>query len=44
MTDSSTKKNTGAGTAPATGTVKAFCYTAGEQVADGAALVEFQQG
>ena len=31
-------------TAPATGTVKAFCYTAGEQVADGAALVEFEQG
>jgi len=29
-------------TAPATGTVKAFCYAAGEQVADGAALVEFE--
>ena len=28
-------------TAPAAGTVKAFCYAAGEQVADGAALVEF---
>jgi len=30
-------------TAPAAGTVKAFCYAAGEQVADGAALVEFEQ-
>jgi 3-methylcrotonyl-CoA carboxylase alpha subunit len=29
-------------TAPAAGTVKAFCYLAGEQVADGAALVEFE--
>ncbi len=29
-------------TAPAAGTVKAFCYAAGEQVADGAALVEFE--
>jgi len=29
-------------TAPATGTVKAFCYAAGEQVGDGAALVEFE--
>jgi len=29
-------------TAPATGTVKAFCYAAGEQVTDGAALVEFE--
>jgi 3-methylcrotonyl-CoA carboxylase alpha subunit len=28
-------------TAPAAGTVKAFCYAVGEQVADGAALVEF---
>jgi 3-methylcrotonyl-CoA carboxylase alpha subunit len=28
-------------TAPAAGTIKAFCYAAGEQVADGAALVEF---
>ncbi len=28
-------------TAPAAGTVKAFCYAAGEQVSDGAALVEF---
>jgi 3-methylcrotonyl-CoA carboxylase alpha subunit len=28
-------------TAPASGTVKAFCYAVGEQVADGAALVEF---
>ena len=28
-------------TAPAAGTVKAFCYAAGEQVGDGAALVEF---
>jgi 3-methylcrotonyl-CoA carboxylase alpha subunit len=28
-------------TAPAAGTVKAFCYAIGEQVADGAALVEF---
>ena len=28
-------------TAPAAGTLKAFCYAAGEQVADGAALVEF---
>ena len=29
-------------TAPAAGTVKAFCYGAGEQVTDGAALVEFE--
>ena len=29
-------------TAPATGVVKAFCYAAGEQVSDGAALVEFE--
>ena len=29
-------------TAPAAGTVKAFCYVAGEQVSDGAALVEFE--
>ncbi len=29
-------------TAPAAGTLKAFCYAAGEQVADGAALVEFE--
>jgi biotin carboxyl carrier protein len=29
-------------TAPAAGTVKAFCFFAGEQVADGAALVEFE--
>jgi len=29
-------------TAPATGTVKAFCYASGEQVSDGAALVEFE--
>ncbi len=29
-------------TAPATGTVKAFCYATGEQVSDGAALVEFE--
>jgi 3-methylcrotonyl-CoA carboxylase alpha subunit len=29
-------------TAPATGTVNAYCYAAGEQVADGAALVEFE--
>ena len=29
-------------TAPAAGTVKDFCYVAGEQVADGAALVEFE--
>ncbi len=29
-------------TAPTAGTVKAFCYAAGEQVSDGAALVEFQ--
>lgn len=28
-------------TAPAAGTVKSFCYAAGEQVGDGAALVEF---
>ena len=28
-------------TAPAAGTVRAFCYAAGEQVGDGAALVEF---
>ena len=30
-------------TAPSAGTIKAFCYAAGEQVADGAALVEFEQ-
>jgi 3-methylcrotonyl-CoA carboxylase alpha subunit len=30
-------------TAPAAGVVKAFCYAAGEQVADGAALVEFEE-
>ncbi len=30
-------------TAPAAGTLKAFCYAAGEQVTDGAALVEFEQ-
>jgi 3-methylcrotonyl-CoA carboxylase alpha subunit len=29
-------------TAPAAGIVKAFCYAAGEQVGDGAALVEFE--
>ncbi len=29
-------------TAPTAGTVKAFCYAAGEQVSDGAALVEFE--
>ena len=29
-------------TAPAAGTVKSFCYAAGEQVSDGAALVEFE--
>ena len=29
-------------TAPAAGTVKAFCFAAGEQVSDGAALVEFE--
>jgi len=29
-------------TAPAAGTLKAFCYAAGEQVSDGAALVEFE--
>jgi 3-methylcrotonyl-CoA carboxylase alpha subunit len=29
-------------TAPAAGVVKAFCYAAGEQVTDGAALVEFE--
>ena len=29
-------------TAPAAGIVKAFCYATGEQVADGAALVEFE--
>ena len=29
-------------TAPATGIVKAFCYAVGEQVSDGAALVEFE--
>ncbi|MGB7501572.1 MAG: acetyl/propionyl/methylcrotonyl-CoA carboxylase subunit alpha [Azonexus sp.] len=29
-------------TAPSAGVVKAFCYAAGEQVADGAALVEFE--
>jgi len=29
-------------TAPAAGTVKAFCYTPGEQVGDSAALVEFE--
>ena len=27
---------------PAAGVVKAFCYAAGEQVSDGAALVEFE--
>ena len=31
-------------TAPAAGTLKAFYYAAGEQVADGAALVEFETG
>ena len=31
-------------TAPAAGTVKTFCYATGEQVADGAALVEFEGG
>ncbi|PKO41891.1 MAG: 3-methylcrotonyl-CoA carboxylase [Betaproteobacteria bacterium HGW-Betaproteobacteria-4] len=31
-------------TAPAAGTVKTFCYAAGEQVSDGAALVEFESG
>ena len=30
-------------TAPAAGTVKTFCYAAGEQVSDGAALVEFAE-
>ncbi len=29
-------------TAPAAGTLKAFCYATGEQVSDGAALVEFE--
>ena len=29
-------------TAPSAGTVNSFCYAAGEQVADGAALVEFE--
>ncbi len=29
-------------TAPTAGTIKAFCYAAGEQVSDGAALVEFE--
>jgi len=29
-------------TAPAAGTIKTFCYAAGEQVGDGAALVEFE--
>ena len=29
-------------TAPAAGVVKAFCYEPGEQVSDGAALVEFE--
>jgi len=29
-------------TAPAAGIVKAFCYAAGEQVSDGAELVEFE--
>ena len=29
-------------TAPTAGTLKAFCYAAGEQVTDGAALVEFE--
>ncbi|MBS1189944.1 MAG: acetyl/propionyl/methylcrotonyl-CoA carboxylase subunit alpha [Rhodocyclaceae bacterium] len=29
-------------TAPASGTVRAFCFAAGEQVADGAALLEFE--
>jgi 3-methylcrotonyl-CoA carboxylase alpha subunit len=28
--------------APAAGTVKAFCYAVGEQVADGAELAEFE--
>ena len=31
-------------TAPAGGVVKAFCYAAGEQVSDGAPLVEFDLG
>ena len=30
-------------TAPTAGTIKAFCYAAGEQVSDGAALVEFAE-
>jgi len=30
-------------TAPAAGTVKSFCYAAGEQVSDGATLVEFAE-
>ncbi|MFO1346140.1 MAG: acetyl/propionyl/methylcrotonyl-CoA carboxylase subunit alpha [Rhodocyclaceae bacterium] len=30
-------------TAPKNGTVKAFCYAAGDQVADGASLVEFEE-
>ena len=30
-------------TAPKNGTVKAFCYAAGDQVADGASLVEFDE-
>ena len=30
-------------TAPKNGTVKAFCYAAGDQVADGAELVEFEE-
>ena len=29
--------------APTAGTIKAFCYAAGEQVSDGAALVEFAE-
>jgi 3-methylcrotonyl-CoA carboxylase alpha subunit len=31
-------------TAPSAGVVKAFCYAAGEQVTDGATLVEFEGG
>jgi len=30
------------GNSLAAGTLKAFCYAAGEQVSDGAALVEFE--
>ncbi|HOT83890.1 MAG TPA: 3-methylcrotonyl-CoA carboxylase, partial [Candidatus Defluviicoccus seviourii] len=30
-------------TAPKNGVVKAFCYAAGDQVADGAELVEFEE-